>query len=92
MKIIFMFISKFVGWVLRLIAPDLYDSRDASLGELKEITDKIGNSWNTKQTNDCLALLNKNIIYLNCSTAVYSRVILIVAFFTFILTLVMMLK
>lgn len=92
MKRVFMSISRVVGWVLRLIVPDLYDSRDVSLKELEQITSKVGDSWLVKQTNDSLALLNKNIINLNCSTAVYSRVLLIVAFFTLVLTLVMLIK
>ena len=84
--------SKFIGFILKFIARDLYKQKETSLQELKEISKENGSDWTVKQTNDNLSLLNKNIINLNCSTSVYSRVLTILTFVITLLTIIMLIK
>lgn len=89
-EIIFEKVSKFVGVILCFIALDLYRKRDDSQKEVDFIEGK--HTGITLTTNIYLSLLNKNIIELNCSTSVYSRVLAIFTFIILFLAIVMAYK
>jgi len=92
MNKLFEIISKFAGFLLKYMARDLYNKRDNSLKEVEKIDKDTNTNWTIKQTNDSLSFLNKNIIELNCSTSVYSRVLTLLTFIMLILAFVMMIK
>ena len=80
-------VSKFVGRFLESTCPDLYEAKKNALGDLDKEENAAAASAHSK-TNAFLRLLNQNIINLNCSTSLYSRVMVIFTAVLIFLTII----